>query len=97
MSSTLTRPPDHDTRTLPGRSDGADGAAVASFIVGLLGSVVFNIVLGPLALVLGIAALVRGTRRRGRAALGMLLGAADVALLAALITTHQGITWAPGF
>jgi hypothetical protein len=78
------------------RSD-TDGTAVASFILGLLGTFVFNIVFGPLALVLGAAALIRGTRRRGRALLGMLLGAADLVILAALIATHQGVTWTPGF
>lgn len=83
--------------TAPTRNPDADGTAVASFIIGLLGTVVLNIVLGPLALGLGVAALVRGTGRRGRAALGMLLGVLDVALLAVLIGTHHAISWTPGF
>ena len=78
------------------RSD-ADGTAIAAFVLGLLGTFVFNAVFGPLALVLGAVALARGTRRRGRALLGCALGAADVVLLAVLIATHQGVTWTPGF
>jgi hypothetical protein len=75
----------------------ADGTAVAAFILGLLGTFVFNVVFGPLALVLGAVALIRGTRRRGRAALGIALGLADLSILAALIATHQGVIWTPGF
>ncbi len=78
------------------RSD-TDGTAVASFILGLLGTFVFNVVFGPLALVLGTVALARGTRRRGRALLGMALGVADLAILVALIATHQSVSWTPGF
>ncbi|MDI5967674.1 DUF4190 domain-containing protein [Streptomyces sp. SL13] len=112
MSTALTRTPDTRDHTTAratatttatatpaanARRKDADGAAVASFIIGLLGTVVFNIVFGPLALVLGVVALVRGTRRRGRAALGMALGAIDVGVLAVLISLHQNITWTPGF
>lgn len=78
------------------RSD-ADGTAVASFILGLLGTFVFNVVFGPLAAVLGGVALARGTRRRGRAMLGIALGVVDVVILAVLIATHQSVTWTPGF
>lgn len=78
------------------RSD-SDGTAVASFILGLLGTFVFNVVFGPLALILGTIALVRGTHRRGRALLGMALGVVDLVVLAVLIGTHQGISWTPGF
>lgn len=75
----------------------ADGTAVASFMLGLLGTFVFNVVFGPLAAVLGVIALARGTRRRGRAALGIALGLADLVILATLIATHQSVTWTPGF
>ncbi len=85
-----TRPP------VATRSD-TDGTAIASFILGLLGTFVFNFVFGPLALILGSVALARGTARRGRALLGIALGAADIVVLAVLIATHQGVTWTPGF
>ncbi|MEZ0089037.1 DUF4190 domain-containing protein [Streptacidiphilus sp. EB129] len=67
-----------------------DDTAVASFILGLLGLFFFNIVLGPLAIVLGGISLARGTRRRGRALLGVALGIADLALLGVLLATHTG-------
>jgi hypothetical protein len=80
----------------PAKQEG-DDTAVASFILGLLGLFFFNIVLGPLALVLGGVSLARGTGRRGRALLGAALGAADLVLLAVAFATHHGtIGWAPG-
>ncbi|MFH9869063.1 hypothetical protein ACH4NT_23700 [Streptomyces lydicus] len=71
----------------------ADGMAVASFILGLLGTLVLNLVLGPCALILGSLALARGTNRRGRALLGLALGAADLLLLALLVTTDGTVSW----
>ncbi len=57
--------PDAAPRRALGRE--ADGLAVASFVLGLVGLLVFNIVLGPTAIVMALLALVRHTRRRGRA------------------------------
>ncbi|WP_424891982.1 DUF4190 domain-containing protein [Streptomyces sp. XH2] len=74
----------------------ADGMAVASFVLGLVGLLVFNVVLGPLALVLSGLALARGTTRRGRALLGLTLGAADLIVLAALATTDHTLSWSLG-
>nr|WP_052864899.1 hypothetical protein [Streptomyces niger] len=71
----------------------ADGMAVASFILGLVGLLVMNLVLGPLSLVLGAIALHRGTTRRGRALLGMTLGAADLIVLAAIVTADGTVSW----
>ncbi|MEC4015301.1 hypothetical protein [Streptomyces sp. H27-D2] len=71
----------------------ADGMAVASFILGLLGLLMFNIVLGPCALVLAGLALVRGTDRRGRACLGLALGAADLIILGVLVNIHGSVIW----
>jgi hypothetical protein len=85
------------TSTLPMEraesTERADGMAVASFILGLIGLLAFNIVLGPFALVLGGIALVRGTRRPLRAILGLFLGAADLVVLVVLVTMHHGIIW----
>ncbi|WP_425423898.1 hypothetical protein [Streptomyces catenulae] len=74
-------------------SASADGMAVASFVLGLLGTLVFNVVLGPCALVLGTLALVRRTRRRGRAVLGLALGAADLIILATLTAADATVSW----
>ncbi|MEV0602873.1 hypothetical protein AB0I82_26770 [Streptomyces sp. NPDC050315] len=81
-------------RTENGRkANQADGMAVASFVLGLVGLLVMNVVLGPLSLTLGALALLRGTARRGRALLGMTLGLADLIVLAALVTADGTISW----
>ncbi|WP_241002800.1 DUF4190 domain-containing protein [Streptomyces sp. CB01881] len=74
----------------------ADNLAVASFLLGLPGLLLFNIVLGPLAIVLATLALVRGTRRRGRAVLGLVLGVAALALLAVTTAADHGVLWQLG-
>ncbi|RKT18169.1 hypothetical protein BX285_2586 [Streptomyces sp. 1114.5] len=69
----------------------ADGLAIASFLLGLPGLLLFNIVLGPIAITLATLALVRGTNRRGRAVLGLVLGVASLALLAVTTATSHGV------
>ncbi|MEU6404507.1 DUF4190 domain-containing protein [Streptomyces sp. NPDC046985] len=71
----------------------ADGMAVASFILGLLGLLVLNLFLGPIALVLAAVALGRGTTRRGRAVLGLALGVADLVVLVALMQADHTVSW----
>ncbi|MET9735329.1 DUF4190 domain-containing protein [Streptomyces sp. NPDC006458] len=71
----------------------ADGMAVASFVLSLLGLLVFNFFLGPIAVVLAAAALWRGTRRRGRALLGLGLGIADLVVLAVFMHADSTISW----
>ncbi|MDF3302441.1 DUF4190 domain-containing protein [Streptomyces tropicalis] len=76
----------------PGTRD-ADGMAVASFILGLLGLLVLNLFLGPIAIALAVAALWRGTARRGRAYLGLALGVADLVVLLALMQADSTVSW----
>ena len=71
----------------------ADGMAVASFILGLLGLLVLNVFLGPIAIVLAAVALWRGTARRGRAYLGLALGIADLLVLVAFMQADSTISW----
>lgn len=71
----------------------ANGMAVASFVLGLAGLLVFNLVLGPCALVLAGLALLRGTNRRARAVLGLTLGAADLIVLASVSATDHAASW----
>ncbi|MEU2071820.1 hypothetical protein [Streptomyces anulatus] len=71
----------------------ADGLAVASFVLGLVGLLVFNILLGPTAIVMALLALARRTRRRGRALLGLALGVADLVVLAVLVTGSGAVAW----
>ena len=78
------------TRT---RTRDADGMAVASFILGLLGLLVFNVFLGPTAVVLAAVALWRGTARKGRAYLGMGLGVADLVVLLAFLQLDDTLSW----
>ncbi|MER5275646.1 DUF4190 domain-containing protein [Streptomyces sp. NPDC002809] len=74
----------------------ADGLAVASFVLGLLGLLVMNLVLGPMAVVMAIVALARSTTRRGRALLGLALGVADLAVLAFVVTGNGVVAWSFG-
>lgn len=71
----------------------ADGMAVASFVMGLLGLLAFNVVLGPSAIALGGLALTRGSRRSGRAALGLALGVADLVVLAIVVSADHTVSW----
>ncbi|MGW2486698.1 DUF4190 domain-containing protein [Streptomyces sp. NPDC001606] len=77
--------------TTPARD--ADGMAVASFILGLLGLLVLNIFLGPVAIVLAVVALWRRTTRRGRAYLGLALGVADLAVLGIAMQMSHTVSW----
>jgi hypothetical protein len=71
--------------------------AAVSFVSGLVGLLVANLVLGPLAIVLGLIGLRADSGRRARATLGILLGIADIAvfvLLAAHAGAHHGsMSW----
>ncbi|WP_327326230.1 hypothetical protein OG735_29865 [Streptomyces sp. NBC_01210] len=96
-----TRPetrPESETRpeAQPGTRRDADGMAVAAFVLGLVGLLVMNIVLGPIAVVLAAIALWRGTTRRFRALLGLALGLADLAVLAVLVTVNGTVVWGFG-
>ncbi|GAB1327434.1 DUF4190 domain-containing protein [Streptomyces sennicomposti] len=71
----------------------ADGAAVASFVLGLLGLLVLNVVLGPIAIGLAAVALWHGTHRRGRALLGLGLGIADLVVLVAFMQVDHTVSW----
>ncbi|MFJ1925841.1 MULTISPECIES: DUF4190 domain-containing protein [unclassified Streptomyces] len=71
----------------------ADALAVASFVLGLVGLLVMNILLGPAAIVMAVVALARSTARRGRALLGLALGVADLVVLAFLVTGNGAVGW----
>ncbi len=73
-----------------------DGRAVASVTVGAVGLFLFNIVFGPLAIGLGIVAALAtrggdasgGRRNRTAAVVGIVLGAADLIVLAVLVAAR---------
>ncbi|MBT2406608.1 DUF4190 domain-containing protein [Streptomyces sp. ISL-86] len=86
------------TRTAP-RAGGvrdADAMAVTAFVLGLVGTLAMNLVLGPVAIVLATLALRRGTSRPGRARLGLALGIADLVILACLVSADQTLSWSVG-
>ncbi|MFZ0667772.1 MAG: DUF4190 domain-containing protein [Acidimicrobiales bacterium] len=74
----------------------ANGLAVASLVCGLVGIFLFNIILGPLAIIFGAVAwgrATRGAQGKGMAVAGVILGVVDVALFAlfvALVKAHGG-------
>ncbi|WP_239080890.1 DUF4190 domain-containing protein [Streptomyces coelicoflavus] len=70
-----------------------DGMAVAAFVLGLLGLLVLNVFLGPVAIALASIALWRGTARRGRALLGLGLGVADLLVLAVFMSADNTMSW----
>lgn len=88
VAASATRPDSRSARTRD-----ADGLAVASFVLGLVGLLVMNILLGPAAIVMAVIALVRSTSRRGRAFLGLALGIADLVVLACLVTGNGVAAW----
>ncbi|MDQ0406474.1 DUF4190 domain-containing protein [Streptomyces sp. NBC_01723] len=87
----LTAPANRSTRPTGIRD--TDGMAVASFVLGLLGLLVLNVFLGPIAIALASVALWRGTARRGRALLGLGLGVADLLVLVAFMATDNTMSW----
>jgi hypothetical protein len=90
MQLTAPATPRPENRT--GTRD-ADGMAVASFILGLLGLLVLNLFLGPIAIILSLVSLWRGTARKGRAYLGLALGVADLAVLAIAMAASNTVSW----
>lgn len=82
-----------EARPAPRTRRDADGMAVAAFVLGLVGLLVMNMVLGPIAVVLAGLALRRGTARRGRALLGLVLGLADLVVLAVLVSANGTVVW----
>ncbi|MFJ8853428.1 DUF4190 domain-containing protein [Streptomyces sp. NPDC102437] len=87
-AATAPRPDSRSARTRD-----ADGLAVASFVLGLVGLLVMNILLGPAAIAMAVLSLVRSTARRGRALLGLALGVADLVVLAFLVTGNGVVAW----
>ncbi|MFJ6783070.1 DUF4190 domain-containing protein [Streptomyces yangpuensis] len=71
----------------------ADAMAVTAFVLGLVGLLVMNLLLGPVAVVLGALALHRRTTRPGRAQLAIALGLTDVLVLACLVAADGTWSW----
>ncbi|WP_328562817.1 DUF4190 domain-containing protein [Streptomyces coelicoflavus] len=96
LTAPAHRTPDAKRPTRTARRTGihdTDGMAVAAFVLGLLGLLVLNVFLGPIAVALASIALWRGTARRGRALLGLGLGVADLLVLVVFMSADNTMSW----
>ncbi|HKT05929.1 MAG TPA: hypothetical protein VJT31_41010 [Rugosimonospora sp.] len=85
----------HEPLDTRGRLDGRTAAGLALGVAGLF---LFNIICGPYAIALGISGYRRTSSARSRtlAVVSILLGVADLAVLAVLAVTRihsGGFTW----
>lgn len=79
---------------------GTNGLAVASLVCGIVGLLFFNVILGPLAIVLGAVAL-RGSPAGGAsmAKAGIALGIVDLVIFTVLLvaaSSSGGFSWYTG-
>jgi hypothetical protein len=91
------------TGNAPGTRTGSNGLAIAGLVCGIIGLVLFNFILGPLAIIFGGVAVRRasqGAGHRGMAWAGVVLGIIDVlifvALIAAAASNHGHFYWHVG-
>ncbi|MBD9727893.1 DUF4190 domain-containing protein [Streptomyces caniscabiei] len=78
-----------------------NGLAIASLVCGIIGIFFFNVVLGPLAIVLGAVGLRQAGVKGGGglAKAGIVLGVVDLIIFAVLIAvaaSNGGFTWYVG-
>ena len=84
---------------VPGQAQGTNGLAIAGLVCGLVGTLFFNIILGPLAIIfggIGLSRANRGARHRGMAMAAVILGIVDLIIFAVLIVVaskHGGFAY----
>ena len=84
------------TRSAPTTRSGSNGFAIAGLVCGIIGLILFNFILGPLAIIfggVGVSRAHRGAGHRGLAWAGVVLGIIDVLIfvvLIALAASHHG-------
>jgi hypothetical protein len=99
MSGTYTR---RDTGTAePVTHGGSNGLAIAALVCGIVGLVILNFILGPLAIIFGGVGLRRASRgagRRGMSWAGVVLGIVDIVILVGVYAAvpHHAFTWHAG-
>jgi Na+/melibiose symporter-like transporter len=79
----------------------SNGLAIAGMICGIVGLLVFNIILGPLAVIfggIGLRNANRGAAHRGMAMAGVVLGVIDIVLFIVVIAaaSSHGFSWHAG-
>jgi hypothetical protein len=83
----------------PGRTQGSNGLAIAGLVCGLVGTLFFNVVLGPLAIIFGGVGLSRANRgagHRGMAMAAVILGVVDLIIFGVLVAVaakHGGASY----
>ncbi|MDH6629520.1 hypothetical protein M2271_007356 [Streptomyces sp. LBL] len=75
-----------------------NGLAIASLICGIIGLIFFNVILGPIAIVLGAVGIRQAPAKggAGMAKAGIILGIVDLVLFGvmfALAASNGGSTW----
>lgn len=81
---------------------GTNGMAVAGLVCGLVGLVLFNIILGPLAIIfggVGWSRANRGAGRKGMSIAAVVLGVVDIivwVVVLAAFAKHGGFSWHVG-
>jgi Domain of unknown function (DUF4190) len=76
----------------------SNGLAIAGLVSGIVGLFIFEVILGPLAIIFGGIALSRANRsagHRGMAWAGIVLGVVDIVLFVVLlaVASHHGFSW----
>ncbi|WP_405591228.1 DUF4190 domain-containing protein [Streptomyces sp. NBC_01190] len=90
-----------NTTGTPART-GSNGLAIAGLVCGIVGIFLFNVILGPLALIFGGTGLRnarRGAGHHGMALAAVILGAVDIVLFVVTlaIASHSGgFSWHVG-
>jgi Domain of unknown function (DUF4190) len=79
----------------------SNGLAIAGLVCGIVGLIVFNFILGPLAIIfggVGLSRANRGAAHRGMAWVGLILGIIDVVVLVVLLaaSAHHSFSWHAG-
>jgi hypothetical protein len=86
----------------PATRSGSNGLAIAGLVCGIIGVFIFNIILGPLAIIFGGVGLRkanRGAGHRGMALAGVILGVIDIVLfvvLLAVASRGHSVSWHVG-
>jgi hypothetical protein len=76
----------------------SNGMAIAALVCGIIGLFIFEIILGPLAIIfggLGLRNANRGSGRKGLAIAGLVLGIIDVLVLILIVAvaSSHGFSW----
>ncbi|WP_285568149.1 DUF4190 domain-containing protein [Streptomyces sp. RTGN2] len=91
---------DNSSYSAPAARSGTNGFAVASLICGIVGLLFFGIILGPVAIVLGVVALRQQAAKggTGMAKAGLVLGVIDLLIVVVLIiaASNGGFSWYVG-